>query len=61
MKPLRPVRAGLITTGGEVYSGRIEDRFGPAVRAKLEALGSEVAEQVLVPDDRDIIVKKYWI
>ncbi|PLT44857.1 Molybdopterin biosynthesis protein MoeA [Paenibacillus pasadenensis] len=58
VKPLRPMRIGLITTGGEVYSGRIEDRFGPAVRAKLERLGSSVSEQALVPDDRQRIVDK---
>ncbi|MCM3749110.1 molybdopterin-binding protein [Paenibacillus pasadenensis] len=57
VKPLQLMRVGLITTGGEVFSGRIQDRFGPAVRAKLEALGSVVAEQVLVPDDRDEIVR----
>jgi molybdenum cofactor synthesis domain-containing protein len=58
VRPLRSVRAGLLVTGGEVYSGRIRDRFGPVVRAKLEALGSEVAEQRLAPDDRQQIVKE---
>jgi len=56
VRPLRSVRAGLLTTGSEVYSGRIQDKFGPAVRAKLEALGSEVAEQRFAPDDRQRIV-----
>lgn len=58
VRPLRTVRAGLLTTGGEVYSGRITDKFGPAVRAKLEAFGSSVAEQRFAPDDRHIIVKE---
>ncbi|MFC5701833.1 molybdopterin-binding protein [Cohnella faecalis] len=57
VRPLRKARAGLLTTGSEVYAGRIADKFGPAVRAKLEALGSEVAEQRFAPDDRQIIVK----
>ena len=56
VRPLRSVRAGLLVTGGEVYSGRIKDKFGPAVRAKLEALGSTVAEQRFAPDDRQRIV-----
>ncbi|OUM94619.1 MAG: molybdopterin-binding protein [Thermobacillus sp. ZCTH02-B1] len=56
VRPLRSVRAGLLVTGSEVYSGRIRDRFGPVVRAKLEALGSEVAEQRFAPDDRQQIV-----
>ncbi|MFC4779617.1 molybdopterin-binding protein [Paenibacillus sp. GCM10023252] len=58
VRPLRKVRAGLLTTGGEVFSGRIADKFGPAVRSKLEALGSEVAEQRFAPDDRQTIVKE---
>jgi Molybdopterin biosynthesis enzyme len=58
VRPLRSVRAGLLVTGGEVYSGRIKDKFGPAVRAKLEALGSTVAEQRFAPDDRQRIVKE---
>ncbi|MFD0671365.1 molybdopterin-binding protein [Cohnella sp. GCM10027633] len=57
IRPLRGMKAGLLTTGTEVFTGRIADKFGPAVRAKLEALGSEVAEQRFVPDDRQTIVK----
>lgn len=56
--PFRPMKAGLLTTGTEVFSGRITDKFGPAVKAKLEALGSEVAEQRFAPDDRHTIVNE---
>jgi molybdenum cofactor synthesis domain-containing protein len=58
VRPFQSMKAGLLTTGSEVYSGRITDKFGPAVRAKLEALGSQVAEQKFVPDDRHTIVKE---
>jgi len=58
VRPLRKIRAGLLTTGSEVFSGRIEDKFGPAVAAKLEALGSELGEQRFAPDDRQTIVKE---
>ena len=58
VRPLRPMKAGLLTTGTEVFTGRIADKFGPAVREKLEALGSEIAEQRFVPDDRQTIVKE---
>ncbi|MCK9910363.1 molybdopterin-binding protein, partial [Microbacteriaceae bacterium K1510] len=44
-----------VTTGGEVFSGRIADKFGPAVRAKVEALGSTVVEQRFAPDDKQLI------
>ncbi|MEK3882361.1 molybdopterin-binding protein [Paenibacillus sp. PL2-23] len=58
VRPLRSMRAGLLTTGSEVFKGRIQDKFGPAVAAKLSALGSEVAEQRFAPDDRQTIVKE---
>ncbi|BBH24537.1 molybdopterin biosynthesis protein [Paenibacillus baekrokdamisoli] len=58
VRPLRSFRIGLLTTGGEVFSGRIQDKFGPAVRRIVEALGSEIAEQRFSPDDRQIIVKE---
>jgi molybdenum cofactor synthesis domain-containing protein len=53
--PFVPKRVGLVTTGGEVYSGRIADKFGPAVRAKVEALGSTVVEQRFAPDNKEMI------
>ncbi|MDG0790743.1 molybdopterin-binding protein [Cohnella ginsengisoli] len=60
VKPLRRMRAGLLSTGTEVFTGRIADKFGPAVRAKLEALGSELAEQRFAPDDRQTIVNHLY-
>ncbi|NHN34250.1 molybdopterin-binding protein [Paenibacillus agricola] len=56
VKPFRPLRVGLITTGSEIFKGRIQDKFGPIVREKLAALGSEVIEQRLAPDESDTIV-----
>lgn len=58
VKPFRPLRAGIITTGSEVFKGRIADKFGPVVREKLAALGSEVLEQRLTPDDSEAIVRE---
>lgn len=51
VKPFRPYRVGVITTGSEVYHGRIEDRFGPVVREKVETFGCEVIGHIIVPDD----------
>jgi len=56
VKPLRPWRVGVVTTGSEVYHGRIVDKFGPIIRQKFAALGSKVVEQVLVSDDRAMTV-----
>ncbi len=49
--PIRQVKAGLIVTGNEVYRGRIEDKFAPVLKEKLAHYGSEVLNQVMVPDD----------
>ncbi len=54
--PFAPVKVGIVTTGSEIYSGRIEDKFGPILRKKFSALGSEVLRQVLVSDDVDMTV-----
>lgn len=51
VKPFHPYRVGVITTGSEVYHGRIEDKFGPVVREKVEAFGCQVIEHIIVPDD----------
>ncbi|GAA4724763.1 molybdopterin-binding protein [Brevibacillus fulvus] len=53
--PFAPKKIGLVTTGSEVFSGRIEDKFGPAIRKKVEALGSVVVEQRFAPDDKELI------
>lgn len=58
IRPFQSFRAGLLTTGSEVFNGRIQDKFGPAVRQKLEELGSEVAEQRFATDNRQTIVKE---
>jgi len=58
VRPFRRMRAGLLTTGSEVYSGRIQDKFGPAVSSKLAEFGSEVGEQRFAPDDRHTIVNE---
>jgi len=56
IKPFRPWKIGMITTGSEVYHGRIADKFGPVIREKFAALGSTVIEQILVSDDRAMTV-----
>jgi molybdenum cofactor synthesis domain-containing protein len=55
VRPFRACKVGVITTGSEVYHGRIEDRFGPVVRAKVEAFGCRVIDHIIVPDDVPMI------
>lgn len=56
VKPFRPWKIGMVTTGSEVYHGRITDKFGPVIRQKFAELGSKVVEQVLVSDDSSMTV-----
>jgi len=55
--PFRRLKAGIVTTGSEVFHGRIEDKFGPVLKDKLSALGSEVIEQRFAPDDTEAIAE----
>ena len=49
--PLHPAKVGIVTTGSEVYSGRIQDGFGPVLRKKFASLGCTVIGQTLTSDD----------
>ncbi|SKA84725.1 molybdenum cofactor cytidylyltransferase [Paucidesulfovibrio gracilis DSM 16080] len=51
VKPFARLRVGMVTTGSEVYYGRIEDKFGPVVQRKFEKLGSTIMGQTLSSDD----------
>jgi molybdopterin biosynthesis enzyme len=55
VKPLRQPRTGLIITGSEVYTGLIEDKFGPIIREKLESFSCEIEEIIYTPDGKQEI------
>jgi len=55
VKPFRSLQVGIVTTGSEVFSGRIQDGFGPVVREKVRKSGSEVIDQIFVSDSVDMI------
>ena len=48
-------KAGIVTTGSEVYYGRIKDTFTPVVEKKLEQYGIEVTDHITVSDDKKMI------
>jgi len=50
------LKAGIVTTGSEVFYGRIEDKFTPVVERKLAAFGVTVAEKRLSDDQSANIV-----
>ncbi|MEF3695598.1 molybdopterin-binding protein [Desulfolutivibrio sp.] len=49
--PFRACRVGVVTTGSEVYHGRIKDAFGPVLQEKFTRLGSTVIAQRITSDD----------
>ena len=53
--PVRPRKYGLVTTGNEVFYGRIHDTFTPVVEAKLAEYACEMAEHVILNDDHEKI------
>lgn len=61
--PIHPKKVAIITTGSEVYKGRIKDAFGPILNYKLKEYGCEVLGQSILPDDLHLIEDtiNYWI
>ena len=57
IKPLRSLKVGIVTTGSEVYHGRIKDQFGPVMERKVRELGSVVLRQIFADDKTDLIAK----
>ena len=58
VRPYKKYKVGIITTGNEVFYGRIEDKFGPIILEKLKPYNPEIIGQALCPDDKEIIKEK---
>ena len=56
LAPFKAQRAGVITTGSEVYKGRITDTFTPVVVDKLKAYGIETAAHTVTDDSAEMIL-----
>lgn len=55
---LMPVKArpyGVVTTGSEVFRGRIQDTFTPVIEQKLAEFGCEMTAHVILDDDHEKI------
>lgn len=61
--PYKPKKVGIVTTGNEVYHGRIQDAFGPALQKKLQEFDCQILGQTILPDDAEEIRKaiELWI
>lgn len=51
LMPYKHMKVGIVTTGNEVYSGRIKDSFGPVLKKKLAEYDTSVIRQVILPDE----------
>ena len=51
IKPFVHKKVGIVTTGSEVFYGRIKDTFGPVIIEKVKEFDVEVLGQSIVNDD----------
>jgi molybdenum cofactor synthesis domain-containing protein len=49
--PFTEKKAVVLVSGNEVYSGRIQDAFGPRIEKKLAEYGSSILYKKILPDD----------
>lgn len=55
--PYRQKKAAVITTGNEIYYGRIQDTFTPVVEQKLGEYGAKMAWHITLPDNHEEVTK----
>jgi molybdenum cofactor synthesis domain-containing protein len=53
--PFKYKKVGIVTTGSEVFHGRIKDTFGPVIMEKLSEFDTEIMGQTIVDDDKEVI------
>ncbi len=54
--PYKAMKAGIVTTGSEVYHGRIKDTFTPVIIEKLKEYGISVCGHKIADDNSEMIV-----
>ncbi|MCY6958718.1 molybdopterin-binding protein [Clostridium brassicae] len=55
IKEIKSLKIGVIITGTEVYEGRIEDKFAPVLKEKINYYGCKLIDVLYAPDDREKI------
>lgn len=50
------LKAGIIVTGSEVFTGRIQDKFQPVIREKLSAYDADILGCTFCDDDLDMLM-----
>ncbi len=61
--PIHQKKTAIITTGNEVYTGKIKDASLTALKPKLDAFNCEILGQSILPDDIQLIEQtiKEWL
>ena len=49
------IKAGIITVSDRSSRGEREDKSGPVIQELLESIDAEIADYIIVPDEKDII------
>lgn len=57
LRPYKHLKAGVIITGSEIFSGRIHDKFEPVVKKKLERFPSEITGIRICDDNLEMITE----
>lgn len=60
VKRYKRLKLGIVTTGSEVYKGRIKDEFGPVIKEKLAYFDAECLGQIICSDDQESIEGAIW-
>ncbi len=55
IRPYQKRKAGIVTTGNEVFYGRIEDTFTPVIEEKLAEYDVEITGHKVCSDDHEMI------
>ena len=54
-KPIKPKKYGVVTTGNEVFYGRIQDTFTPVIEEKMAGFGCEMIGHEVSNDEHERI------
>ena len=57
LRPYQPKKVGVVITGSEVYNGRIQDKFEPVIRKKMQQYPSEIVGVTICDDKLEMIVE----
>lgn len=58
IKKYKPLKVGLISTGNEIFQGRIEDVAFNFIRQRVAPYGADIIHHFVAPDDGDYIQAK---